>query len=63
MLAGSIRLLGNWANRMVAYRVRREAIKALGELDDRALRYMGIARCCIESAATGASNPELGRLR
>ena len=40
---------------------RRDAIKALRELDDRALRDIGIVRSQIEAAVDGALNPELAR--
>jgi uncharacterized protein YjiS (DUF1127 family) len=63
-LGGFARLLGNLVNGLVAYWMRRQAVKSLHELDDRALRDIGIARCHIETAVYGsATNPELGRLR
>ena len=43
--------------------MRREAIKTLSELDDRALRDIGIARCHIEAAAHGDIELELVRIR
>lgn len=61
---GLIRRLGIWAHAFVAYWDRRAAVKALRELDDRALRDIGLARCHIEVAVGGgALNPEMGRLR
>jgi uncharacterized protein YjiS (DUF1127 family) len=42
---------------------RRSAIKTLRQLDDRALRDIGIARCHIEAAVGGAFNPDMGRFR
>jgi len=61
---GFTRVLGNWANGLAAYWVRREAIKALRAMDDRELRDIGISRSCIEDAVWGGlADPELGRLR
>lgn len=61
--AGLARLLGSWATGFVTYWARREAIKVLSELDDRALRDIGIARSQIEAAVGGALNPGMARLR
>jgi uncharacterized protein YjiS (DUF1127 family) len=61
--AGLAGLLGNWATGFVTYWARREAIKVLGEMDDRALRDIGIARSQIEAAVGGALNPGMARLR
>ena len=42
---------------------RRAAIKTLGELDDRALRDIGLLRCQIEAAVHGfMTNPDRGRM-
>ena len=60
---GFVRWVEAWVNNLAAHWVRREAIKALQELDDRALRDIGISRCHIENAVWGITNPELGRLR
>jgi uncharacterized protein YjiS (DUF1127 family) len=60
--AGLARLLGGWATGFVTYWARREAIKVLGEMDDRALRDIGIARSQIEAAVGGALNPGMARL-
>jgi uncharacterized protein YjiS (DUF1127 family) len=63
LLGGLVRRIGIWAHGAAAYWERRAAIKALRELDDRALRDIGIARCHIETAVLGgAANPEMGRL-
>jgi uncharacterized protein YjiS (DUF1127 family) len=40
---------------------RRAAVKALNELDDRALRDIGIRRCEIEDAVYGQVKAELAR--
>jgi uncharacterized protein YjiS (DUF1127 family) len=56
------RWLGQVANGLVAYWVRRQAVKALLELDDRALHDLGICRSQIETAVYGGvMNPESGR--
>jgi uncharacterized protein YjiS (DUF1127 family) len=61
--AGLARLLGSWATGFVSYLARREAIKVLSKMDDRALRDIGIARSQIEAAVGGALNPGMARLR
>jgi uncharacterized protein YjiS (DUF1127 family) len=58
--AGWFAMLGN---SIVAYWMRREAIKALRKLNDRELRDIGLARCHIEAAAKGDTNPDIARLR
>lgn len=60
---GLIRWLETWANNFAARWVRREAIKELQRLDDRALRDIGISRSQIETAVRGFVDPALGRLR
>jgi len=60
---GFTRVLGNLANGLAAYWVRREAIKALRAMDDRELRDIGISRSHIESAVWGAFDAQIGRLR
>jgi uncharacterized protein YjiS (DUF1127 family) len=63
-LGGLVRLLGKLVNSLVAYRVRRRAVKSLRELDDRALRDIGIDRSQIEAAVRGGTmNSKTGRLR
>jgi len=51
--AGLARLLGGLAQGLVTFWARREAIKVLSEMDDRALRDIGIARSQIEAAVHG----------
>jgi uncharacterized protein YjiS (DUF1127 family) len=64
MSGGLIRLLRVWGDALATYWMRREAIKTLQQLDDRALRDIGISRCHIESAVTGGVDQlELVRLR
>jgi len=60
---GFVRWIEGWVNSLAAHWVRREAIKALRQLDDRALRDIGISRCHIERAVWGIVDRELGRLR
>lgn len=61
--AGIFRVLGKGVNGVVTYFVHREAIKTLSDLDDRALRDIGIERSRIESAVRGTVDPEFGRIR
>jgi uncharacterized protein YjiS (DUF1127 family) len=61
--AGLARLLGNWAHGLVSYWARREAIKVLSEMDDRALRDIGIERGQIEAAVHGVVDPTFGYIR
>jgi uncharacterized protein YjiS (DUF1127 family) len=60
---GIFRVLGSWVNVIVTNFAHRQAIKTLSELDDRALRDIGIERCRIESAVRGGLDPEFGRIR
>ncbi|SDN31584.1 DUF1127 domain-containing protein [Afipia sp. GAS231] len=61
--AGLARLLGSWANGVVVYWARREAVKTLRQMDDRALRDIGIARSQIEAAVHGVVDPTFGYSR
>lgn len=63
LLRGVVRWIGIGANNFAVYLHRRAAIKALRQLDDRALRDIGLARCHIEAAVGGAFNPDMGRMR
>ena len=58
--AGWLAMVGNG---IVAYWMRREAIKALRKLNDRELRDIGLSRCHIEAAAKGGAHPDIARLR
>ena len=62
LVSGFFRLLGSWANGIVTYFARRQAIQTLSELDDRALRDIGIERSRIESAVRGGVDPDFGRI-
>jgi uncharacterized protein YjiS (DUF1127 family) len=61
-MGGFFRLLGKSVNGIVNHLARRQAIQTLHELDDRALRDIGIERSRIESAVRGAINPDYGRI-
>ena len=61
--AGLSRLLGGWATGFVTFWARREAIKTLRQMDDRALRDIGIARSQIEAAVHGVVDPTFGYIR
>ena len=59
---GFVRALGGLVNGIVTYFAHREAIKTLSELDDRALRDIGVERGRIEAAVRGGIDPEFGRI-
>jgi uncharacterized protein YjiS (DUF1127 family) len=61
-VSGFFGLLGSWVNGIVTYFARRQAIQTLSELDDRALRDIGIERSRIESAVRGTVDPDFGRI-
>jgi uncharacterized protein YjiS (DUF1127 family) len=61
LASGFFRLLGSWVNGIVTYFAHRHAIQTLSELDDRALRDIGIQRSRIESAVRGTFDPDFGR--
>ena len=61
-MGGFFRLLGKWVNGVVNHLARRHAIQTLNELDDRALRDIGIERSRIESAVHGVIDPDYGRM-
>ena len=60
-VGGFTRALGNWANGLAAFWVRREAIKALRAMNDRELRDIGITRSHIEEAVWGKFDTAFGR--
>lgn len=61
-IGGFFRLLGKCVDVVVNHLARRHAIQTLHELDDRALRDIGIERGRIESAVRGIVNPDFGRM-
>jgi uncharacterized protein YjiS (DUF1127 family) len=62
VIGGFFRLLGKSVNAIVTYLARRNAIQTLHELDDRALRDIGIVRSRIDAAVRGTIDPEYGRI-
>ena len=60
---GLLRLIRVGSDALVSYWMRREAIKTLRQLDDRALRDIGLSRCHIEGAVIGNIDFELVRIR
>jgi uncharacterized protein YjiS (DUF1127 family) len=59
LTASLFRGLGHGVSAVVDYFARRNAIKTLNELDDRALRDIGIERSRIDAAVRGIS-PDFG---
>lgn len=55
--SGFFRFIANGATALFNHLERRAAIKTLGELDERALRDIGITRSQIEEAVDGAFKP------
>jgi uncharacterized protein YjiS (DUF1127 family) len=60
---GFTRMLGNWADGLATFWVRREAMKALRAMNDRELRDIGLTRSHIEEAVWGKFDPQFGRTR
>jgi uncharacterized protein YjiS (DUF1127 family) len=60
---GFVRWIEAGAHALLTYLERRAAIKTLRQLDDRALRDIGISRCQIEAAVGGALYAEMARRR
>ncbi len=58
---GFFSALANGAYALLDRLERRAAIKTLGELDDRALRDIGISRSQIEDAVSGSFKTEMMR--
>jgi uncharacterized protein YjiS (DUF1127 family) len=56
------RWIMRWARALAVYSDRRAAIKELRELDDRALRDIGLSRCEVEKAAAGFAKPDITRV-
>ena len=51
-----------WAHVLAVYLDRRAAITELSELDDRALRDIGLSRCEVEKAFRGCAKPDITRV-
>jgi uncharacterized protein YjiS (DUF1127 family) len=64
LAARPLHMLKQCADSLVAYWMRRAAIKQLQQLDNRQLRDIGLSRCGIEVAAHGLERPDAnaGRL-
>lgn len=60
-MSGFFATLANAAHALLDRLERRSAVKTLGELDDRALRDIGISRSQIEDAVYGQFKTELTR--
>ncbi|WP_349253748.1 DUF1127 domain-containing protein [Bradyrhizobium sp. CB82] len=58
---GFLRSVVNGASALLGFLERRAAVKTLNELDDRALRDIGITRSQIEDAVYGQMKAELTR--
>lgn len=52
-LAGALRWIARCGRALMLHWYRRAAVKSLSELDDRALRDIGLQRCQIEAAVRG----------
>lgn len=59
--SGFLRSIANGALALLDYLERRAAIKTLSELDERALRDIGITRSQIEDAVGGSLKTEMMR--
>jgi len=59
-LATMTRWLARFARALMLHWYRRAAVKSLSELDDRALRDIGLQRCHIEAAVRGEVRRRLG---
>ena len=57
-----LRLLGTGMDGLAGYFVRRAAVTSLHELDDRALRDIGLTRSQIEAAVHGLVRLDRGRM-
>jgi uncharacterized protein YjiS (DUF1127 family) len=51
-----------WAHALAVYLDRRAAIAELSELDDRALRDIGLSRCEVEKALRSFVKPDITRI-
>jgi uncharacterized protein YjiS (DUF1127 family) len=55
------RWMMRWTHALAVYLDRRAAIKELRELDDRALRDIGLSRCEVEKALRSFAKPDVTR--
>ena len=58
----AVRWMMCWAHALAVYLDRRAAIKELRELDDRALRDIGLSRCEVEKALRSFVKPDVTRV-
>ena len=58
----AVQRMMRWAHALAIYLDRRAAIKELRELDDRALRDIGLSRCELEKAVAGFAKPDITRV-
>jgi uncharacterized protein YjiS (DUF1127 family) len=58
----AVRWMMRWAHALAVYLDRRAAITELRELDDRALRDIGLSRCEVEKALRGFAKPDITRV-
>ena len=56
------RWVTRWAHALAVYLDRRAAIAELSELDDRALRDIGLSRCEVEKALRSFVKPDITRI-
>lgn len=58
----AVRWMSRWAQALAVYLDRRAAITELRELDDRALRDIGLSRCEVEKVFRGFAKPDIMRI-
>ena len=58
----AVRWMLRWARALADYLDRRAVIQELRELDDRALRDIGLSRCEVEKALAGFAKPDITRV-
>ena len=58
----AVRRMMRWARALAVYLDRRAAIQELRELDDRALRDIGLSRCELEKAVRSFAKPDITRV-
>ena len=56
------RSMARWAHALAVYLDHRSAIKELRELDDRALRDIGLSRCEVEKGVRSFAKPDITRI-
>jgi uncharacterized protein YjiS (DUF1127 family) len=56
------RWMSRWVHALAVYLDQRAAITELSELDDRALRDIGLSRCEVEKALRSFARPDITRV-